>query len=116
MFEVECAADVVRVEGEASLVRKQEAVELCGRIEQRAVECGSRAGLLLNLDALARATPAAGMYAMGRLKALPLEQIALVGGNRFMRAFAKMVLTLGRFPRHRFFDDAETAQRWLAGS
>jgi len=95
------------------LVRRKQAQELCEGI-------GASAGgpesspLMMDMRALSRATPAAGLYALRQLRTLPVERIALVGANRFMRLFASLVLRLGAFPRHRFFDDEAAAREWLA--
>jgi hypothetical protein len=54
------------------------------------------------------------MYAIRRLRQLPLRRIALLRGSPFMRAFATAVLTAGRFPEFRFFDSEETAVQWAS--
>jgi hypothetical protein len=66
----------------------------------------------MDMTSLSKATPKAGMYAMKRLRVLPLRRIALLRGNRFMRAFAAAVLTRGRFPEFRFFDREDVAVEW----
>jgi hypothetical protein len=52
------------------------------------------------------------MYAIRQLKGLAVERIALVGGNSFMRLFARIVLTLGRFGRFAFFKSEPEAIAW----
>lgn len=115
LISVRCAGGVVRATTTGGgLLRQREATELCTAIEAEAANCDGRPRLLFDLAALSRATPPAGWYAIRRLKALPVERIALVGANAFMRAFAGIVLRLGRFPQHRFFSDEAMALRWLA--
>jgi hypothetical protein len=67
----------------------------------------------MDMRALSRATPAAGLYALRQMRTFPVDRIALVGANPFMRAFATLVLRVGRFPRHRFFDTEADARDWL---
>ena len=43
-------------------------------------------------------------------------RIALVGGNRFMRAFARVTLSLSRFPEFAFFDSSEAATSWAGAA
>lgn len=102
---------IVVASAATSWLRKAMAITFCGCITRAAREHGAH-GLVLDLGALTRATPPAGAYALHSLKQLPLKRIALVRGNRFMRAFAHAVLTLGRFPSFRFFDDDEAAATW----
>ena len=54
----------------------------------------------------------AGLYAIRQLKGLAVERIALVGGNSFMRLFARIVLTLGRFGSFAFFESESEAIVW----
>lgn len=91
------------------------APEFCDAIQSTARETGA-GGLVMDLGSLSRATPPAGFYAMKALKTLPVERIALVGGNAFMRTFARMVLTLGSFPAFAFFDSEEAARTWAAAA
>jgi hypothetical protein len=95
------------------LLRKALAVRFCDEIEVQARRAGSR-GLVMNLASLSNVTPPAGLYAMRTLKGLPVRRIALVGGNAFMRAFARTVLTLGRYPDFGFFAYSESAETWAA--
>jgi hypothetical protein len=98
-----------------SLLRKTLAVSFCDEIQVQARRAGSGA-LVMDLASLGKATPPAGVYAMRSLRTLPVRRIALVGGNRFMRAFARVVLTLGRYPAFSFFDDSGTAETWAASA
>ncbi|CAN5677098.1 hypothetical protein BH24CHL8_BH24CHL8_09500 [soil metagenome] len=87
-IQVACLGSVVRATVSGGILRRPAAGRLCSAIEEQAQECGERPGLLFDLGALSRATPAAGWYAMGRLRSLPVERIALVGADRLMRGFA----------------------------
>jgi SpoIIAA-like len=111
--EVVASADgLILARARAGLVRQKQAQELCAGIESSASGHESPR-LLMDLRALSRATPAAGLYALRQLRTFPVERIGLVGANRFMRLFASLVLRLGAFPRHRFFDDEARALEWL---
>jgi hypothetical protein len=95
------------------LLRKALAVSFCDEIQAQARREGS-AALVMDLASLGKATPPAGVYAMRSLRDLPVKRIALVGGNGFMRAFARAVLTLGRYPAFSFFEDSSSAEAWAA--
>ncbi len=113
-IEVRLAAPtVVRGSVTVSLMRYPVARPFCERIEEIARGQGADA-LVMDMSSLSRATPKAGLYAIRRLRNLPLRRIALLRGNRFMRAFASSVLTLGRFPEFRFFDSEDTAVQWAS--
>lgn len=105
------APKVVRGSVSVSLMRYPIAKPFCENIEELALRDGADA-LVMDMGSLSKATPKAGMYAIKRLKQLPLRRIALLRGNRFMRGFAGVVLTLGRFPEFRFFDSEATAVEW----
>jgi hypothetical protein len=107
-------ADVVVASAATRWLRKALAVTFCACITRAAHEHGAH-GLVLDLGALRRATPPAGVYALHSLKQLPIRRIALVRGGPFMRAFAGAVLTLGRFPSYRFFEDEAEAAPWARG-
>jgi hypothetical protein len=70
----------------------------------------------MDLSTLGRATPAAGFFALGQLKGMLVDRIALVGGNAYMRLFARLVLTVGRFGQFAFFENEPTAIAWAAGN
>ena len=105
------APGVVRGSVSVGLMRYPIAKPFCENIEEIALRDGADA-LVMDMSSLSKATPKAGMYAMKRLRVLPLRRIALLRGSRFMRAFAAAVLTLGRFPEFRFFDSEDTAVQW----
>ena len=106
---------VIAVDVRSPFVRKELAVALCGDIERAAGRQSGEAKLVLDMAALSKASPAAGLYAMRRIRALGLRRIALVGGNRFIRGFARVVLTLGRFGSFAFFRDERAARDWASG-
>jgi hypothetical protein len=91
------------------------APEFCDAIQSNARETHAN-GLVLDLGSLSRATPRAGLYAIKALKAMSVGRIALVGGNAFMRTFARVTLSLGRFPEFAFFDSPEAATSWAAAA
>ncbi|HEX3606828.1 MAG TPA: hypothetical protein VH134_12965 [Candidatus Dormibacteraeota bacterium] len=107
------APTVVRGSVNVSMMRYPIAKPFCENIEAIALGEGADA-LVMDMGSLSKATPKAGMYAMKRLRVLPLRRIALLRGNRFMRAFAGVVLTLGGFPEFRFFDSEDTAVQWAS--
>ena len=98
----------------SGLVRMPLAEEMCTEMERAIAAYPGKAKVLMDMEALSKATPAAGLYAMRRMKELGLFRIALVGGNDFMRAFGRVVMTLARFRSFAFFSDHETARKWLA--
>lgn len=112
-IQVTSLGNVVRATTSGGLLRRAAAGQLCAAIEVEATACATRPGLLVDLGGLSRATPAAGLYAIRRLRTLPVERIALFGANRLMRGFAGLVLFLGRFPEHRFFANERAATEWL---
>src|SRR2546421_12854316 len=114
-FEVEVLVNgVVRASARVSLMRTEVARPLCKSIQDAARTTNAR-GLVMNLNTLGRATPSAGLFAMSKLKGMVVERIALVGGNAFMRTFARVVLTVGRFGHFAFFEHESEAIAWAAG-
>jgi hypothetical protein len=95
------------------LVRKAFAEKLCKAIEDKAEPYGGTASLMMDMSALSKATPPAALYALQRMGAIPLANIAIVGGNTFMRGMGKFVLTVTKFPSFGFFPGPEEARRWL---
>jgi hypothetical protein len=103
---------VIRAAAAVRLVRRPQAEALCGGIRESAAALDAPR-LMMDMRALSRATPAAGLYALRQLRTFPVDRIALVGANRFMRGFAALVLRAGRFPEHQFFDTEAQARAWL---
>jgi hypothetical protein len=106
------SSGVIRAAAAVRLVRRPQAEALCGGIRDSAAALEAPR-LLMDMRALSRATPAAGLYALRQLRTFPVDRIALVGANRFMRGFAALVLRAGRFPEHRFFNTEAEAIAWL---
>jgi hypothetical protein len=104
---------VVRASAHVRVLHQDVAIPLCGCIQDAAREAQA-CGLVMDMAALSKATPAAGWYALRQLKSLPVGRIALVGGTAFMRVFARTVLTIGRFGEFAFFSDEPTAGAWAA--
>lgn len=114
-FEIQVLPNrVVRATVGVKLLRADVARPFCTGIQQ-AAQSTHACGLVIDLNTLGRATPAAGIYAISQIKSLVVERIALVGGNAFMRSFARMVLTLGRFGHFAFFESEPEAVSWAAG-
>jgi hypothetical protein len=107
------APGVVRGSVSVGVMRSAVARPFCESIEELALREGADA-LVMDMSSLSKATPPAGLYAIRRLRRLPLRRIALLRGSRFMRGFAGAVLTAGRFPEFRFFDSEETAVQWAS--
>lgn len=104
-------AGVVRASARTGFMRYSLARPLCELIEQTA-RVNHADALVMDMGALSKASPRAGVYAIRRLKQLPLRRIALVGGNAYMRRFAATVLKLGRFPEFAFFTSQADAVDW----
>jgi hypothetical protein len=105
---------IVRVTVDGSLMRRSSAEALCAAIERAKADTRAPARLLMDMGALSRATPAAGLYAMRRMKKMNFGAIALYRGNRFMRGFARTVMRAARFGAFGLFGDEKAARRWLA--
>jgi hypothetical protein len=112
-FDVRDEGGIVMASASAGLVRKAFAQRFCKAIEDKAEPYGGTASLLMDMGALSKATPPAALYAMRRMREIPLANIAIVGGNALMRGMGKFVLTVSRFPSFGFFPGHEDARRWL---
>jgi hypothetical protein len=104
---------VIVAAAKTRLVRKAFAMELCKAIEDQAEPYGGTASLMMDMSALSKATPPAALYALRRMGEIPLANIAIIGGNTFMRGMGKFVLTVSKFPSFGFFPGPEDARRWL---
>ena len=102
---------VVRAAAHVKILHIQVARLFCNGI-QDATHSANAQGLVMDLNTLGQATLPAGLYAIRQLKGLTVERIALVGGNSFMRLFARIVLTLGRFGSFAFFENEPEAIAW----
>src|SRR5437899_9791187 len=75
-FEVQVLANgVVRASARVSLMRTEVARPFCESIQDAARSAHAQ-GLVMDLNTLGRATPAAGLYAMGQLKGMVVQRIA----------------------------------------
>jgi hypothetical protein len=106
---------VIRATIEAGWVTKPLAEALCADIERAAARHPGRARLMLDMGALSKATPGAGMYAMRSLKKLDLSAVALYRANGLMRSFARAVMRIARFRRFKLFGEETQARAWLRG-
>ena len=104
---------VVRAAAHVKWMSMEVAPEFCDAIQSTA-RATQAVGLVMDLGSLSRATPPAGLYAIRALKQMKVRRIALVGGNPFMRAFSRLVLTLGWFPEFAYFDSEAAAISWAA--
>src|SRR5437016_940933 len=105
---------VVRAAAYVAVLHQDVAAPFCDCIQDTA-RAAQACALVMDMAALGKATPAAGWYALRQLKRMVVGRIALVGGNAFMRIFARTVLTLGRFGEFAFFADEPAAIAWAAG-
>jgi len=104
---------VIRATVDAGWVTKPLAEALCADIEKAAARHPGKARLMIDMGALSKATPGAGMYAMRSIKRLNLEGVALYRANGFMRSFARSVMRLAGFRRFGLFREEQQARSWL---
>ena len=103
---------LVSVDANIRLVRKPTAVAMCDEVD-KVVAGYDGFKILMNMSAMSKGTPAAGVFVMRTMKKYPLEALALYGANGFMRGMARTVLGLARFSNFELFDDEAAARRWL---
>ncbi|HVW33107.1 MAG TPA: STAS/SEC14 domain-containing protein [Acidimicrobiia bacterium] len=108
---------IIRVDAQTRLMRKPMANAICNEVDELVADKGEFK-ILMNMSAMSKGTPAAGLYVLGSMKKYPLAALALFGANGFMRKMAKTVLGIARFSNFELFDDETEAHRWLerAGS
>ena len=102
---------VIRVDAETRVMRKPMAEAICHEVEKIA-----RSGpfkMLMNMGAMSKGTPAAGIYTLREMKKYDLEALALFRANGFMRAMARTVLGAARFKNFALFTDETEAMEWL---
>jgi hypothetical protein len=105
---------IIRVDAQSRLVRKAMASALCDEVDKRVAEAGySEFKILMNMSAMSKGTPAAGLYVLGSMKKYPLAATAMFGANAFMRGMAKTVLGIARFSNFEIFDEEAIARDWL---
>jgi hypothetical protein len=103
---------IIRVDAHTRLMRKPMAVTICDEVD-RVVAGYAEFKILMNMGAISRGTPAAGLYVLGSMKKYPLLALALFGANRFMRGMAKTVLGIARFRNFELFEEEAIARDWL---
>ncbi len=103
---------MVRVDADIRLVRKPIAVAMCDEVD-RVVAGYDGFKILMNMSAMSKGTPAAGVFVLRTMKKYPLEALALFGANGFMRGMAKTVLGLARFRNFELFEEEAIARDWL---
>ena len=103
---------IIRVDAQTRLMRKPMANAICNEVDELVADKGEFK-ILMNMSAMSKGTPAAGLYVLGSMKKYPLAALALFGANGFMRKMAKTVLGIARFSNFELFDDETEAHRWL---
>jgi SpoIIAA-like len=103
---------IIRVEAESNLVRRSLAEAMCAEVESVA---GDRGGfkILMDMGAMSKGTPGAGLYVLREMKKYDLEALALFKANGFMRGMAKTVLGLAGFRSFALFGEESEAREWL---
>jgi hypothetical protein len=107
---------LVRVDAQIRLVRKPIAVAMCDEVDKTVAAYPDGFKILMNMSAMSKGTPAAGVFVMRTMKKYPLEKLALYGANGFMRGMANTVLGLAGFRSFDLFEDEGTARKWLEGA
>lgn len=103
---------IIRVDAQTRLMRKPMATAICAEVDELVVDYGEFK-ILMNMSAMSKGTPAAGLYVLGSMKKYPLSALALFGANGFMRGMAKTVLGIARFSNFELFDNEAIARDWL---
>ena len=104
---------LIRVDAQIRLVRKPIAVAMCDEVD-KVVAGYDEFRILMNMSAMSKGTPAAGLFVIRTMKKYPLRALAFFGANSFMRGMATTVLGLARFSNFQIFDDEAAARDWLA--
>jgi hypothetical protein len=107
-------AGIIRVDADIRLVRKPIASAMCEEVDKRVADAGyGEFKILMNMSAMSKGTPSAGIYVLRSMKKYPLRALALYGANGFMRGMATTVLGLARFSNFALFDSEVIARDWL---
>lgn len=106
---------IIRVDAQTRLMRKPMANAICNEVDELVADKGEFK-ILMNMSAMSKGTPAAGVYVLGSMKKYPLQALALYGANGFMRGMAKTVLGIARFSNFELFDNEAIARDWLERS
>ncbi|HEV7534048.1 MAG TPA: hypothetical protein VGP90_00345, partial [Acidimicrobiia bacterium] len=102
---------IIRVDAQTRLMRKPMANAICNEVDELVADYGEFK-ILMNMSAMSKGTPAAGLYVLGSMKKYPLSALALFGANGFMRGMAKTVLGVARFSNFELFDNEAVARHW----
>jgi hypothetical protein len=103
---------IIRVDAQTRLMRKPMANAICNEVDELVADY-EEFKILMNMSAMSKGTPAAGLYVLGSMKKYPLSALALFGANGFMRGMAKTVLGIARFSNFELFDNEAVARHWL---
>jgi len=103
---------IIRVDAHTRLMRKPMATAICAEVDELVADY-DEFKILMNMSAMSKGTPAAGLYVLGSMKKYPLRALALFGANGFMRGMAKVVLGIARFSNFELFDEEAIARDWL---
>lgn len=103
---------IIRVDAQTRLMRKPMANAICNEVDELVADYGEFK-ILMNMSAMSKGTPAAGLYVLGSMKKYPLRALALYGANGFMRGMARTVLGIARFSNFELFDNEAIARDWL---
>jgi hypothetical protein len=103
---------IIRVDAQTRLMRKPMANAICNEVDELVADY-DEFKILMNMSAMSKGTPAAGLYVLGSMKKYPLSALALFGANGFMRGMAKTVLGVARFSNFELFENEAVARHWL---
>ncbi len=103
---------IIRVDAQTRLMRKPMATAICDEVDALVADYGEFK-ILMNMGAISKGTPAAGLYVLGSMKKYPLQATAMFGANGFMRGMAKVVLGMARFSNFELFEEEAIARDWL---
>jgi hypothetical protein len=103
---------IIRVDAQTRLMRKPMANAICNEVDELVADY-DEFKILMNMSAMSKGTPAAGLYVLGSMKKYPLRALALYGANGFMRGMARTVLGVARFSNFELFDNEAVARHWL---
>jgi hypothetical protein len=107
-------AGIISVDAHSRLVRKPLASAMCAEVDKVVANAGyDEFKILMNMSAMSKGTPAAGLYVLRSMKKYPLRATAMYGANSFMRGMATTVMGLARFGNFKIFDGEATARTWL---
>jgi hypothetical protein len=103
---------IIRVDAQTRLMRKPMATAICDEVDALVADY-DEFKILMNMGAISKGTPAAGLYVLGSMKKYPLQATAMFGANGFMRGMAKVVLGMARFSNFELFEEEAIARDWL---